>query len=164
MRRKYLLIPSHVRKCKTVKRDRMFNAICRKNCQQIVIELTLIYYEVGHLRIKYVCRRVKFEEPSNGFALVGHVFENCDMAMKCEATINVGHSSESYSHSCNSSSSNSSSGSGGGDGGGDGFGGDGGDGGGDVGGDGRGGGDGGSGGVGDAGGDGGGDGDGGGTV
>ncbi|RMX54370.1 hypothetical protein pdam_00018398 [Pocillopora damicornis] len=77
---------------------------------------------VGHLRIKYVCRRVKFEEPSNGFALVGHVFvsitlitrahmnnhrknqcimekrcrsinieiqvsmENCDMAMKCEAS------------------------------------------------------------------------------
>ena len=45
MRRKYLLTPSDVGKCKTVKRDRVFNAICRKSCQQIVIELNLIYHE-----------------------------------------------------------------------------------------------------------------------
>ena len=56
MRRKYLLIPSHVRKCKTVKRDRVFNAICRKSCQQIVIELTLIYYEgINFVLLRTTC-------------------------------------------------------------------------------------------------------------
>ena len=56
MRRKYLLTPSNVGKCKTVKRDRVFNAICRKSCQQIVIELTLIYYEgINFLLLRTTC-------------------------------------------------------------------------------------------------------------
>ena len=56
MRRKYLLTPSDVGKCKTVKRDRVFNAISRKSCQQIVIELTLIYYEgINFLLLRTTC-------------------------------------------------------------------------------------------------------------
>ena len=56
MRRKYFLTPSDVGKCKTVKRDRVFDAICRKSCQQIVIELTLIYYEgINFLLLRTTC-------------------------------------------------------------------------------------------------------------
>ena len=51
-----MLTPSDVGKCKTVKRDRVFNAICRKSCQQIVIELTLIYYEgINFLLLRTTC-------------------------------------------------------------------------------------------------------------